>query len=144
VTPRFCKTGRQPEPGASAALKPAALALSVLLLATLGAGCGRRGALEPPPGARVVSPAQAQASPASDFGSGPSFRPDRRLDVGDTPRDPLAPAIPQMTPGQVQQIQNLPVGPQTVSAGSAGLRTTPRDPRRSPPPERGFILDPLL
>jgi predicted small lipoprotein YifL len=144
VTPRFFKTGRQPQTGAYAAAKPAALALSVLLVASLGAGCGRRGALEPPPGTPNAARAQVQASPSTDFGSGASFRPDRRTDVGDVARDPLAPVTPQMVPGQAQQIQNLPVGPQTVSAGSAGLRTTPRDLRRSPPPNRGFILDPLL
>jgi predicted small lipoprotein YifL len=144
VTPRFFKTGRQPQPGAFASPKPAALALSVLLVAALGAGCGRRGALEPPPGTQGAAPAAAQTSAATGFGSGASFRSDRRTDVGEAPRDPLAPATPQMAPGQAQQIQNLPVGPQTVSAGSAGLRTTPRDLRRSPPPARGFILDPLL
>lgn len=118
---------------------------AVLLLACLAAtiaGCGRRGPLEPPPNAPAAA---AQAQPAAPtFGGGTTFRPARQTetDVADV-SDPAAPPMPQMQPGAGQDAA-VPVGSQTISAGSAGLRTTPRDLRRSGAPQTPFLLDPLL
>lgn len=139
-----------------------------LICATALGACGRRGPLEPPPGApdarraTADSPfsrsparaAQAEAAPeqaapaASTFAGSPTFRPVRETETSGPERNapdgappvPMDPVQALTTPGA-----NLP-GASTVTSAQSGLSARPqqRGQRYSPPPDRPFILDPLL
>lgn len=120
------------------------LAIGFALAVTLSA-CGRRGALEPPPGtSQAPAMTQQELAGRSTSGGSATFRPARETDTGQqgfvTGEAPPAPVLMQ------QQMPNTnPQGEPTVnSAAAAGLRTPGRGPRRSPPPKTPFILDPLL
>ncbi len=115
-----------------------------LVLAVLLSACGRRGALEPPPGT-AQGPAMSAEEMAgrSTSGGSPTFRPARETDTGQPgfvngeapPSDILQRQIPNTNPqGE----------PSVNSAAAAGLRTPGQGARRSPPPKTPFILDPLL
>ena len=119
------------------------LGLSCTLLVS---GCGRRGALEPPPGTDARSQASQTQARASGFGASPAFRPARETDVERDARPNSGPDTPIMPQTQdISLSSGVQTGPQTISAGSAGLRsTTGQGGRRSPPPTTPFILDPLL
>ncbi len=124
-------------------IRSASLVVIGLALAVALSACGRRGPLEPPPGAPTQPRAQASdPQNASTFAGTSTFRPARETETtaNTAPEAPETPQAQTLLPGQVA----TPVGPQTISAGSAGLRTTPRNVRRSPPPTTPFILDPLL
>lgn len=121
----------------------------VLLIAAAAStsGCGRRGPLEPPPGAQTASQAQQrQAEASSGFAAGASFAPPRRTDVelteGAADGVPPTPVID--SPGATAFGTAVPGQPQAISGSSAGLGSGQRNARRSPPPRVPFILDPLL
>ncbi len=133
--------------------KIACLVLLGLSCAVIVSGCGRRGALEPPPGSdarsqtRQTSTSQTSDSQtgASGFGASPAFRPARETEIERVTRPGAGPDTPVMPQAQdISQSSSVQTGPQTISAGSAGLRTTGQGARRSPPPTTPFILDPLL
>ncbi len=119
----------------------ARLLVTVLACALLASACGRRGPLEPPPGAEDKRRA-ATAENSSTFGGSPTFRPARETETSQN-ADLGVPSTPSMQPS-LPGTTVAPVGPQTISAGAAGLRSTSRNLRRSPPPTTPFILDPLL
>jgi predicted small lipoprotein YifL len=126
--------------------KIACLVLLGLSCAVLVSGCGRRGALEPPPGTDARNQASQPQASTSGFGASPAFRPARETEVEREGRPNAGPDIPVMPQTQdISQSSGVQTGPQTISAGSAGLRTTTgQGGRRSPPPTTPFILDPLL
>lgn len=117
------------------------LLVAVLACALLTTACGRRGPLEPPPGTQ--DKVRTSDNNASTLGGSPTFRPARETETSQNTTDLGVPATPNMQPS-LPGSNVAPVGPQVISAGAAGLRTTSRDLRRSPPPTTPFILDPLL
>lgn len=123
------------------------IVIGVALATALGA-CGRRGALEPPPGMQD----QPRVSGQSTFAGSPSFRPPRGTDT--TLRDQsVAEGAPPVPIDPMEAIQNPNQTFQgnssqgaIISGAQTGLtaRSDLRNSRRSPPPDRPFILDPLL
>lgn len=135
--------------------------LGIACLTALGA-CGRRGPLEPPPAAQAPaadrtvaggqpvvgqpveidhsSGALAAARPedVSTFAGAVTVRPLRETEMA-SPGASAAPAVPQGPQVTVNTPGVTAVGPE-----QSGLSSGPRTARRSPPPNRAFILDPLL
>jgi predicted small lipoprotein YifL len=103
------------------------LAICIASALILGA-CGRRGALEPPPGTadRATPPRQSN----STFAGATTFQPERMTETTSN-----TPASAPQTAAETA----LPGGSQVVRQGN-----TRRQERRSPPPNQPFILDPLL
>jgi predicted small lipoprotein YifL len=124
--------------------------LPTLVLVTLAAasltlaGCGRRGPLEPPPGApdarraEAAQGGQAVNQPAANTGFGPQINPE--ADPANQVPDglPPRPATPETIRLDAPGIQGAP--PQLAGRPAP----TGPDVRRSPPPRTPFILDPLL
>lgn len=118
--------------------------LSLVCLTALAA-CGRRGPLEPPPNAQAAARSEGQAAQArpapveaSTFAGATTVRPMRETE--NVTDEPVETPPPPPTPAQASG----PPGVTAVDPGQAGLRAQPRGPRRSPPPNTPFILDPLL
>jgi predicted small lipoprotein YifL len=134
-------TFHRPERAVTRPLRTFAGLVLLLAAAASASGCGRRGPLEPPPGAQ-----QRQAEAGSDFAAGASFAPPRRTDVelteGAADGVPPTPVID--SPGAAAFGTAVPGQPQAISGSSAGLGSGQRNARRSPPPRVPFILDPLL
>lgn len=153
---------RPARPAARSTGRAAWIAIIGLACLTALGACGRRGPLEPPPAAQAPaadrtvaggqpvvgqpveidhsSGALAASRPedVSTFAGAVTVRPLRETDMAapgpaGAPTAPQAPVAPVNTPGVTA------VGPE-----QSGLTSGPRAARRSPPPNRAFILDPLL
>jgi predicted small lipoprotein YifL len=121
-----------------------AIALMLVLAAAVSA-CGRRGGLELP----VEEARQQGAATGQRADSTPSVlglpTPGDRTDVGNRPDDPMAMtlAVPPSGAEMNRQLsESLGVASTSINASGPGGRTQIYQP--TPPPNRPFVLDPLL
>jgi predicted small lipoprotein YifL len=130
---------------------PALILIGALALA----GCGRRGPLEEPPRARAqtaAQPAQGAADPSQGVVLGaPSFGGSRQTATTDNAVEGFgvpAMRLPGLPPDNIATATDPtvanPAAPQTISSATTSTSTGGRSPRRSAPPDRAFLLDPLL
>jgi predicted small lipoprotein YifL len=125
------------------------LLLAVALAAALSvSACGRRGPLEPAPGAPDAPRSRAAEQNMSTVGGSTTFRPGRTTETTanadpDLPPSPQTPEQRALTqPGSPQGQQ--PTSSQTISSAVGNQTPAAGRLRRSPPPDRAFLLDPLL
>jgi predicted small lipoprotein YifL len=119
------------------------MAVLVLGLTLLAAGCGRRGPLEPPPGAALAAPPAAAAEPGAPA--------DRRLRRGSPSRSVEAsPTTLATRPGALVETgpgDEADDGDEEEPALTVNPQPTPTARKRTRAygvPKEPFILDPLL
>ncbi len=129
-------------PAGPSAMPPTRVLTSILaaaLVALALSGCGRRGALEPPPGAAVKTPRTVAQGSSATKGTtttaGPRSLPESTGLGGGTPEpDPLA----------VRDGDELPASALAPGGTEAPVETSRGAKRGYRIPKDPFILDPLL